>query len=54
MNDQVFTDTYTQIFQKIIKIFVARNIIRKIVFMVTKLNFQCELNLWISINFWNR
>ena len=25
----------------------------KIVFMVTKLKFQHELNLWMSINFWN-
>ena len=40
MNDQVFTDSYTQIFWKSIKIIVGRNIIKKTVIMDAKLNFQ--------------
>ena len=40
MNDQIFTDSYTQKYWKIIKIIIGRNIIRKMIFMDTQLNIQ--------------
>ena len=39
MNDQVFTDSYTQIYRKSMKIIVGRNIIKKMVIMDTKLEY---------------
>ena len=43
MNDQLYTDSYTQVYKKVWKIIVGRNILQKIVFWLPNKNSSVSL-----------